>query len=69
MSLPGYPEEAIFALMDGGVSSNAVKEIKMKLLATFLEELKNDLAVKGDSSSRMKHYLQYLSHTFLSLHR
>ncbi|KAL5466748.1 hypothetical protein EMCRGX_G030897 [Ephydatia muelleri] len=69
MSLPGYPEEAMFALMDGGVSSNAVKEIKMKLLATFLEELKNDLAVKVDSSSRMKHYLQYLSHTFLSLHR
>ena len=69
MSLPGHPEEAIFALMDGGVSSDAVKVIKKKILSVFLDELKNDVTVKVDASSKFKHVLQYLSHTFLTLHR
>lgn len=69
VSLPGQPEDAMFALMDGGVSSNAVKAIKTKLVGVFLEELKNDSTVKVDLSSRPKHVLQYLLHTFLVLHR
>ena len=67
-SLSAHAEDGAFAVMDGGRSPQVPDTVRSMLEATLIEEL------AMDDKEREEGYinpdpLQYLSHTFLTLHR
>jgi hypothetical protein len=67
-SLGSRPSDGLFAVLDGGRSTDAPVSVRKTLETTLLEELTDEeRMIKQGVAIREK--LQYLTHTFLSAHR
>ena len=67
-SLGSRPSDGLFAVLDGGRSTDAPAAIRKTLESTLLEELTDEERQRGQGFI-IKEKLQYLVHTFLSAHR
>ena len=67
-SLGSRPSDGLFAVLDGGRSTDAPAVVRKTLESTMLEEMVDEeRMLKRGSVAKEK--LQYLVHTFLSAHR
>ena len=67
-SLGNRPDEGLFAVLDGGRSTDAPIAVKKTLESIILEEMVDEERMKKQGSV-IKEKVQYLVHTFLSAHR
>ena len=67
-SLANRPDEGLFAVFDGGRSTDAPVAVRKILESTMLEEMVDEERTRKRGSI-VKEKLQYLVHTFLSAHR
>ena len=67
-SLGNRTDEGLFAVLDGGRSTDAPIAVKKILESTILEEMIDEERTKKRGSV-IKEKVQYLVHTFLSAHR
>lgn len=67
-TLGSRPSDGLFAVLDGGRSTDAPASVRKTLEATLLEELTDEERLVKQGVV-IKEKLQYLTHTFLSAHR
>ena len=67
-SLGSRPSDGLFAILDGGRSTDAPASVRKNLETTLLEELTDEERMVKQGVA-IKEKLQYLTHTFLSAHR
>ena len=67
-SLGNRPDEGLFAVLDGGRSTDAPVAVRKTLESTMLEEMVDEERTRKRGSI-VNEKLQYLVHTFLSAHR
>ena len=67
-SLGSRPSDGLFAVLDGGRSTDAPVAVRKTLESTLLEELTDEERLVKQGVV-IKERQQYLTHTFLSAHR